>query len=535
LAAPDKFTLELQPFYSCRDIHDISYANDAIGQYYIFENGLFRTLNYQGSPEVFIQVPRAKFTENETWYYRFEYSVEQSRSFPFQEDLYTHGIFTVELRKGSRLGIILSLDDPTGKDAFKLFRAEKKRRESLLKPFSSNGYLKRLALAADQFIVKRGDLNTIMAGYHWFTDWGRDTMISLPGLCLVTGRFGEAKRILQKFTNYISEGMLPNRFPDSGMLPEYNTMDATLWYFYALYKYYTYTHDRLFIRTIITALRDIIDWHYKGTRYNIHVDPLDELLAGGEDGIQLTWMDAKVEGWVVTPRRGKPVEINSLWYNSLCIMEYFMNELKYDSDAEFFRLKAEVVSKSFNAKFWNPDLNCLYDYIDGDYSNADIRPNQLFAISLPFPLLSKDKGEKVFQVVKKHLLTPRGLRSLSPSHPDYKSVYEGTLWSRDGAYHQGTVWSYLLGPYIDALFYINKATAKDEAIGIINNFSAHLDEACVGSVSEIFNAAPPHEPKGCVAQAWSVAELLRVVEEYPIIPVKREIVKVPGYEFQVPG
>lgn len=514
LEAPEKFSLELQPFYACRDFHSLSHRNPHIGRPYIFEKGVFRTMNYQGTPEFFISVPRSVFVENQTWYEHFEYSEEMRRGMEFSEDLYTHGKFVLSARKGSRIGVIVSLTNPASQDAFKLFRDEKRRRQTLMKEFSDHPPLQRLALAADQFIVSRGGMNTIIAGYPWFSDWGRDTMIALPGLCLVTGRHKDAKRILQKFSEFVSEGMIPNRFPDSGEVPEYNTIDATLWFFNAIFKYYQYTSDKLFVRNILPVLRDCVDWHYKGTRYHIKVDAADELLAGGADGVQLTWMDAKVNDWVVTPRRGKAVEINALWYNTLRIMEFFCTELNYFGDAEFFAVKARNVRKSFNEVFWNERDKCLYDHVDGDFFCADIRPNQLYAMALPFRVLEQQKYNAVLDAVRRHLLTPRGLRSLSPLHSEYKGEYAGDMLHRDGAYHQGTTWSYLAGVYIDALFAALGEDARGEAMAILKGFFSHLDEAGLGTISEIFDGDPPHRPAGCFSQAWSVGELLRVSVEH---------------------
>ncbi|MFM9840885.1 MAG: amylo-alpha-1,6-glucosidase [Cyclobacteriaceae bacterium] len=516
LSAKEKFTLELLPLYACRDFHSTAHANDSINQPYLFQDGLFRTVNYQGCPEVIISVPGSEFKESKGWYYNFEYAIEQYRGLDFKEDLYTHGKFVVELKKESKLGIIISTDDTTGKDALLLLEKERKRREAVVKDFTANDELKKLALAADQFIVKRGELKTIIAGYHWFADWGRDTMISLPGLCLTTGRFEDAKNILKAFANSVSEGMLPNRFPDQGEAPEYNTFDATLWYFHAIYKYYECTKDKEFVQSILPVLQDIIDWHYKGTRYNIHVDPSDELLYGGQDGVQLTWMDAKVGDWVVTPRKGKPVEINALWYNALSIMEFFLADQGNKKEADKYKMKARVVANSFNEKFWSEENGYLYDCIDGDFKDASIRPNQIYAISLPFSLLTKERATKVFKVVKDLLLTPKGLRSLNSSHPDYKPVYGGDPWHRDGAYHQGTVWSFQLGAYIDALMQVKGAKGKSEATSILKEFFKHLDEAGVGTVSEIFDAEPPHTPRGCMAQAWGVGEILRVAKEHEL-------------------
>lgn len=514
LAAPKKFKLELQPLYSCRDFHSISYANREINPSYTFQKGLFNTTNYAGCPSLYINVPGASFVEKKDWYLNFEYLEEMYRGLDFREDLYTHGKFELSLKKGDKLPIIISTENPTGKDPMKLLAKEKKRREGLLKGLKWNSTLKDLAFSADQFIVKRGHLNTVLAGYHWFADWGRDTMISLPGLCLATGRFTEARDILQEFAENVSEGMIPNRFSDYNETLEYNTIDATLWFFVALHKYNQYTADDKFIAGLMPVLEDIIAWHEKGTRYNIRVDSEDGLLQGGHDGVQLTWMDAKVGDWVVTPRMGKPVEVNALWYNTLCIMEQFMKAQGRSSDAAVYSRKAKVVAKSFNEKFWDETEGRLFDYIDGAYRNEELRPNQIFALSLPFKLLSKERAKKVLGSVTEHLLTIRGLRSLAAHHRDYRPTYGGNIWERDGAYHQGTVWSFLLGPYVDALIHVKGATGKKEATELLEQFFENLDEAGVGTISEIFDGQFPHEPKGCVAQAWGVAEVLRVSVEY---------------------
>ncbi len=462
IQAKGKVTLELLPLASSKDYHSEAHANHDIHQNYLFDDGVFQTMNYQGSPEIFISVPGSTFVSSKAWYYNYEHAIEQYRGLDFTEDLFTHGRFEVELKKGDKLGVIVSIDDPRVgadvlnggtpqlRDAFALLEQERARRVEIAKPFASHEGLRRLALAADQFIVKRGDLNTVIAGYPWFADWGRDTMISLPGLCLATGRHNDLKKILQAFAANVSEGMLPNRFPDRGEHVEYNTIDATLWFFVAIYKYYEASKDKEFIKTLVPVLTNIVQWHYKGTRYNIHVDLSDELLSGGQEGVQLTWMDAKVGDWVVTPRRGKPVEINALWYNALNILAHFQSECGDEQGSRTWKAKAEKVLESFNVVFWNDGRGCLYDCVEGNEKNADLRPNQVYAISLPFPLLTKQRATKVLKVVTDQLLTPKGLRSLERSHPDYKEFYGGTIHSRDGAYHQGTVWSFLMGPYIDA-------------------------------------------------------------------------------------
>ena len=299
------FKMELVPLCSARDFHNTTHANDSIYTGYVFEDGVFQTKNYVDSPELFISVPHAQFEPTQHWYHHLEFAIEQERGLDYREDLFNHGKLTVSLKSGDRLGIIISTENPTGRDAFELYQEEKQRRELLIKEYRWNEEIKRLVLAADQFVVKRGqDSKTVIAGYPWFSDWGRDTMISVPGLCLVTGRVEDAKKILRTFAESVSEGMIPNRFPDYGEAPEFNTVDATLWFFHAVYKYYIHTSDKEFVNSLIPVLKDIMAWHYKGTRYHIHVDS-DELLYSGQAGVQLTWMDAKVGDWVVTPPHRK--------------------------------------------------------------------------------------------------------------------------------------------------------------------------------------------------------------------------------------
>lgn len=510
LKSPATFTLELQPFIAPRDYHSMAHANDALRREGQFSDGIFRVHAYDGVPEIFISVPGSRFEARQDWYRDFEYAVEQFRGLDFQEDLFTHGVFTVELREGSKLGIIISTENPAGRSAFALFNQETVRRVSLLALLPvRDDFTETLALAADQFVVKRGnDLKTIIAGYHWFSDWGRDTMIALPGICLVTGRFDEAKKILRAFAQSVSRGMLPNRFPDAGEQPEYNTVDATLWFFVAIYKYLHYTNDDGFVRDeLMPILRDIIGWHDRGTRYGIHVDA-DGLLYAGEPGVQLTWMDAKVGDWVVTPRQGKAVEINALWYNALAILADI--SLRFGGrDGNVYAGRAARVKERFTELFWNDETGGLYDFIDGEYKDEAIRPNQIFALSLPFPLLDGKRAESIVRLVQEKLLTPVGVRSLSQDHSAYRPQYGGDQLSRDGSYHQGTVWSWLVGPFVTALITVRGVEAREEAMSILQAIHPHLAEAGIGTISEIFDADPPHQPRGCIAQAWSVGEILR--------------------------
>ena len=517
LHAGQPFLLELLPLVSVRGYHGLMHANNAVNREARFDNHIFSVTAYQGAPGIFLKIPGGEYQAAPNWFYNFNYNVEQYRGLDFTEDLFSHGKFSVPLKEGDSLGIILSTDDPTGKEAHELLVKEEKRRRALLsaEPFN-NSTKQLLTLAADQFIVRRGeDLKTVIAGYHWFTDWGRDTMISLPGLTLSTGRYEDAKKIIATFAQSVSMGMLPNRFQDNGEAPEYNNVDGTLWYFIAIHQYLQATNDSTFIlNEILPVLKDIIDWHFKGTRYNIHVDE-DGLLYAGEKGQQLTWMDARIGDWVVTPRMGKPVEIQALWFNALKIFAGLLRLHNQPADAELVEISAEKAKHHFIEKFWYSEGNYLYDNIDENgVPNTELRPNQLFAISLPFSLIDGAQAKAVLQVVERELYTAVGLRSLSTNDARYIPVYGGDAWHRDSSYHEGTVWSWLLGPYIDTLIKVNGST--DKAQEVISRFIYHLNEACIGSVSEIFDGDAPHHPRGCVAQAWGVAELLRVIKEYDL-------------------
>jgi predicted glycogen debranching enzyme len=334
-------------------------------------------------------------------------------------------------------------------------------------------------------------------------------MISLEGLTLTTGRFHEAAWILRTFARYVRDGLIPNMFPEGKNEGLYHTADASLWFFQATHRYVECTGDRETLAALLPVLRSIIDHHLRGTRFGIGVDPSDGLLRQGEEGYQLTWMDAKVDGWVVTPRRGKAVEINALWYNALRLTERWLREVGEEDASQALGRDAEVAYRSFNDKFWNAELSCLYDVIDGEQPrDAAVRPNQVLAIALAHPVLVKERWPKVLNLVERELLTPVGLRSLSRGHPDYKSKYYGDLRSRDAAYHQGTVWAWLIGPFIDSWLKVHDGDAPGTR-KFIEGFLPHLNDGCIGSISEIFDAEAPYTERGCIAQAWSVAEVLR--------------------------
>jgi predicted glycogen debranching enzyme len=409
--------------------------------------------------------------------------------------------------------------------------SERDRRTRLLcaaDPAAREGLPAELVLAADQFIITPAgrveetarahalgdEVRTVIAGYHWFTDWGRDTMISLEGLTLVTGREVEAGYILRTFAHYVKDGLIPNMFPEGEKEGLYHTADATLWFFHAIERYLRRTNDRLTLTHVIPTLIDIIDAHVRGTRFGIGRDDRDGLLRQGAEGYQLTWMDAKVDDWVVTPRRGKPVEINGLWYNALKLLASWMREESTRSDRPAItpdRLEewAAQARESFNARFWYAEGGYLYDIVDGEQGDDPaFRPNQLLAFSLDHPVLDEQRWSSVLDLVARELVTPVGLRSLSRNHRDYKVRYDGDLRARDAAYHQGTVWGWLIGPFVDAWLRVHPGDAA-KARTWLGGFESHLSDGSIGSISEIFDAEEPYTPRGCVAQAWSVAEVLR--------------------------
>ena len=472
----------------------------------------------------------AHFTGREEWSWRFLYRVERDRGLDHLEDLYVPGDFAVALAPGETVTVVLTNESATAasaatgdRDALARARARARRLPSQVGiNAAADPVAAALCLAADQCLVSRGPsaaantAGTVLAGYPWFADWGRDTMIALPGLTLATGRIREAEAILRVFADHVQDGLLPNRFPDAGDIPEYNTADATLWYFHAIARVLAHSEDagfgaserRRLLSDLYPVLRRIVAFHLRGTRHHIRVDPHDGLLYAGEPGVQLTWMDAKVGDWVVTPRIGKPVEINALWLHALTRMAEWATALGATDDATEYRRWLAQGAASFAARFWYPAGGFLYDVVDGPAGDdPSLRPNQVIATALPETPLSADQRRRVVEIVTEHLLTPMGLRSLAPGGDDYRGRYTGDVWQRDGAYHQGTVWPWLIGPFIDSHLAVYDDRAR--AHRLLEPLAAHLGTAGLGSVSEIFDGDPPHTPGGCYAQAWSVAELLR--------------------------
>jgi predicted glycogen debranching enzyme len=457
------------------------------------------------------------------------YRIEETRGYEGVGVLWSPGEFRVDLRPDRPVTLSGSTETWERAQALapeEVLEAETERRRRLLAladPAARTGFGAELVLASDQFVITPAtraadmaraiatgdDARTLIAGYHWFTDWGRDTMISLDGLTLVTGRHHDARNILRTFASHVRDGLIPNYFPDKSTVGVYHTADASLLFFQAVNRYFEVTGDLDMLRGMMPIMADIIHKHVEGTRFGIGVDSRDGLLRQGAEGYQLTWMDAKCGDWVVTPRRGKAVEINALWYNAVRLLEGWTRQYGDAGAAEPLAELANRARQSFNNRFWCEAEQGLFDVVDGEHGDdSACRPNQLFAIALPHPVLDEPRWRTVVDTCRERLLTPVGLRSLAPGHPDYKVRYFGDLRARDAAYHQGTVWAWLIGPFLDAY---RKAYPKrqNDLRGFLNGFERHLSEACIGSISEVFDAEAPYEPRGCIAQAWSVAEVLR--------------------------
>jgi predicted glycogen debranching enzyme len=482
---------------------------------------------------MYVRGPRTSFAFESSERRMVEYPVEAARGYDSRGQLWSRGRFDVTLEPRAAATFVASVEDweiLRGLDPEELRECERGRRLGLLGRLDGSGrdaLTDSLVLGADTFVISpvgrtvdaararaRGDsLRTIIAGYPWFTDWGRDTMISLEGLCLLTGRHREARWILRTFASYVRDGLVPNLFPEGAQDGLYNTADATLWFFHALDRYLAYTGDLPFLRELLPLCEDIVRRHVAGTRFGIHVDPDDGLLVQGEDGYALTWMDAKCDDWVVTPRRGKAVEINALWHNALAILAGWLRAAGRDEDAAALGERARRARASFNARFWYEEGGYLYDVVDGPETKADasLRPNQLFAFSLGHPVLDRARWRPVLAAVQRALVTPVGLRSLAPGSPGYQPTYHGDLRTRDAAYHQGTVWSWLVGPYVDALLRA-EPDARGAARASLGGLAEHAIRGCIGQMAEIFDAEPPFEPRGCIAQAWGTAEWLRALD-----------------------
>lgn len=566
---PLPLALTVDALVNHRDYHAMTHAADWDSQIEPLAHGL-RVVARSGAPPLYLLSDRAEAAPRYEWRIGYHLAVEAERGFAPLEDHLCAGSFQASLLPGQSLTLVLSTQPAPELDGLAAYAARRTYEQAVVarSPYAAGpDWARQLVLAADQFIVARADSEprpaadsqppladepppadadqpageqpdgaapeqrgaaegqesayanrgapegqaaaltgrTVIAGYPWFSDWGRDTMIALPGLTLATGRPDDARSILRTFARFVDQGMLPNRFPDAGETPEYNTVDATLWYFEAVRAYHAATGDDATLRELFPVLREIVAWHIRGTRYGIKVDLADGLLAAGQPDVQLTWMDVKIGDWVVTPRSGKAVEINALWYNALCSMADFARRL--DLPSERYSAAARRVRASF-ARFWNAEARACYDVIDGPHGDdATLRPNQVIAAALPHSPLGDDQARAVVDLCARTLLTSHGLRTLPPDHPDYRGRFVGDWHYRDSIYHQGTVWGWLIGPF--ALAHLRAYRDPLATRALLEPLVRHLCGAGLGTLSEVFDGDPPHTPRGCFAQAWSVAELLR--------------------------
>ena len=512
--------LEMKAFVNYRDFHGNTHAGNWRMDVQPIQHGV-AILAFQGAIPFYVKSAEAGCEIRNEWYRDCLLPMERERGLDDREDHLFAAVFRAKVEAGKSVSILATTELSAELDANRAIAERASHETQVLNAWASAvksqrienlpEWMRQLVLAADQFIVKRAlpdqpQGRSVIAGFHWFGDWGRDTMIALPGLALATGRSDLAKGILLAFSQYVDKGMLPNNFPDAGGVPEYNTVDAALWYFEAARQYFEATRDLETVGQLFPVLAEIVEAHISGTRYNIHVDPDDGLLYGGAAGVQLTWMDAKVGNWVVTPRVGKPVEVNALWINALETMAGFARTCGKDG-AKYGSLSSRA-QKSFQ-KFWNAKRNCCYDVIDapGMGSDESLRPNQIFAVSLPVSPLTPQQQKAVVDICAERLLTSRGLRSLAPGEPGYQGHYVGGPRERDGAYHQGTVWGWLLGAFVLAHFRVYRDAQA--AMRLLEPLGRTIDVYGVGTLAEIFDGDPPFTPRGCIAQAWTVGEVLR--------------------------
>jgi len=516
-------SLSVRPLIGGRDYHHLQLASGAINSQLQTDSDSFAIQPYDAASLLVLTYPKGRFWPDGLWYYNYLYHRERDRGLDCTEDLYSPGVIRWTLRPGETVYLCASTKPLDRWQPQEWLEAERQRREQLTVHLpAADDFGRTLTRAADQFVVSRPqagkDCRTIIAGYPWFGDWGRDTMISLPGLLLATGRFAEAKSVVRTFAEAAEGGLLPNTFDESGSGASYNTVDAALWMFIAAYCYIEATGDRQFLTDrLYPTLVEIIHWYSRGTCFDIYVDA-DGLLSAGNKGTQLTWMDADPGDGPVTPRHGKAVEINALWYNALRIAADFAGQLGQPETAAEFTERADNTRTSFLDNFWDEQLGYLYDCITDGHPDASLRPNQVIALALPFDLVSDKQAAQILGHVAEKLLTHYGLRTLSPDDPNYRGRYFGDQYTRDSAYHQGTVWPWLLGPYMTAYVKLHGLSeqTRDYLRELVEPLHEHLHQAGLGSISEIFDGDVPHYPRGCIAQAWSVAELLRCWIEYEL-------------------
>ena len=507
--------LKLHPLLAFREAGELTTHNADVDFTVEQGDGVLAVQPYKVLPRLFFHTTPANVDLKSDWYRRFTYPVEQERGEDYEEDLFTPFELTFKLRKGETTHIVVTTESKTGVNAEALLASERQRRKTYER--ETDATRQALLIAADSFIARRDPTGaTVLAGFPSESDWGRDTLVALPGLTLTTGKFALAKKILQNFASRRDRGLIPNVFPEGGEKPEYNSVDAALWLSVATWQYWKASGDDAGVRELLPALRDVVRSYRDGTRFDIYTDK-DGLLSAGVSGAQLTWMDIQVAGYVPTPRHGKAVEINALWLNALRMLSEMEEKLAGDVQAAgILHALADQVASSFINTFWNDEAGNLYDVVQGSFRDPTIRPNQIFAVSLPHSPLDKTQQQAVLDCVTKYLLTPYGLRTLPRNHEKYCPRYTGNRWQRDCASHQGSVWPWLIGPYCDAYARVHgTGKAQRKAIaGFLHSLLAHLDEAGLGSVSEIIDGDPPHRPVGCFAQAWSVGELLRTYDAY---------------------
>lgn len=508
--------LRVRPMLTGRDYHATHRENESLlVQAWVARNSV-TWQPYAGLP-AFQALHTGEYHHVPDWYRRVHYPVERRRGLDDQEDWWSPGELVFSLTPGAPASLVLTNEPVQSVDSAELAEEEQRRRKRVAgQAPKADALAQALWRAAESYLSERGKQQTVIAGYPWFADWGRDTFVSLPGLCLVTGHFDVAWQVIEAFSAHVSEGMLPNRFPDAGEQPEYNTIDASLWFIHAMDRYLAYTKDDARVQEIAwPAVMQILDGYRQGTRYGIRMDQ-DGLIVGGVPGSQLTWMDAKVGDWVVTPRHGKPVEIQALWIRALSVGENLATRFGDPAFAVRCREDRARAVASFRSRFWYDAGGYLYDVIDGPQGDdKSLRPNQLYAVALADGLLSREQAKRVVQAVEEQLVTAVGLRTLAPLDPQYRPRYEGGVVDRDGAYHQGTVWPFLLGVFVTAWVKVHGKTpaTRRKARTYLAGLEEHLGQACLGQVSEIFDGDPPHIACGCPAQAWSVAEPLRALIE----------------------
>ena len=502
----------MRPLLAFRDHNKLAKRNATANISVERRDGVLSVQPYEQLPRLFFHVSPCEADIKPDWYLHFTYPIDQERGIEHEEDLFSPFELTFQLGGGETVYFVATIEPRVTVNAAELLERERERRRQFADRDPVRGALR---VAADAFVVRRGENGlTIVSGYPWYADSGRDAMIALPGLTLTTGRFDEARRVLGTFAKHCDRGLIPNIFPVGREKPAYNSVDASLWFAVAAWKYWKASNDADAMRELLPALRDIARWYQEGTRFDIYADA-DGLISAGTPGSQLTWMDVKLEGYVPTPRHGKAVEINALWLNALLMLAEIEEGIAGDIHAAvLLRKLADRVAASFVKTFWYADGGYLYDVVQGNARDASLRPNQLFAVSLPYSPLTAEQQQSVLRAVTEHLLTPYGLRTLSPQHEKFAPRYTGTRWQRDAARHQGTVWPFLIGAYADAFLRVrgNDKPQRKELLHHLQPLLKHLEDAGLDSVSEMFDADPPHYPAGCPFRACSVSELLRAYD-----------------------